>query len=258
MLVLVRGLTIAVVLTGGGAGAGEPKRSAMAEPLIGETITDIDGDEPGEGEIDGTAWGAGWPRGIAYGLGELEGELKLTKRVGAAIAIESSGDRSGGAGLGIRAGASLGLLHDFRHDFHLQLEATVQLFEAERGSDGGIELEAPYRAGLRAGYRHHGWLTLRAGAGLAFGGPRTVPLWVELALLGEWGPVERRSFAGVEVLGDFAARLPIIVIPEIAIGLRIHRLPVRVGVGLPITLGYARSDYSLGGLFRLIFEVEPD
>jgi hypothetical protein len=83
-------------------------------------------------------------------------------------------------------------------------------------------------------------------------------VWLDLALLGEWGASDRRSFAGVEMLGDFAAQLPISVIPEIAIGLRIARFPVRVGAGLPVTFGYAARDRSVGGLVRLIVEIEPD
>jgi hypothetical protein len=90
------------------------------------------------------------------------------------------------------------------------------------------------------------------------GGNGAVPLWLDVALLGEWGQATGRSFAGFELVGDFASRFPVVVIPEIAIGLGIPRVPLRVGAGVPVSIGYGSGDHSVGGLLRLIFEIEPN
>jgi hypothetical protein len=252
-----RSWVLLAVLYGSLARGDQRGKGPMAEPLIGETITDIDGDEAGEGEVDGTAWGNTRLRAPAFGLGELELEIKLTRRIGIAVAVEASGDPSSAfQAVGVRVGAALGLLHDWRHDLHLQLEATARAFEAERSDGDRVESDAPYRVGLRAGYRHV-WLTLRAGAGLSFGGERLAPVWLDLAILGEWGRPRGRSFAGVEMVSDFSLRIPVVVIPEIAIGFAARRFPLRVGAGVPIGVGYRARDCSFGGLLRLILEVEP-
>jgi hypothetical protein len=232
----------------------DDERPPMAEPLISETITDIDGTDVGEGEFDATA--IGFYRGIgSYGAGELEMEIKLTRRFGVALNLEPSGDNQNAiGGLAVRVGASFGLWHDLRHDFHLQAEATARVFELDFTEGTADPQQSPYRFGFRAGWRR-GRLTLRSGAGVAIHGTESVPLWFDFAALGEWGTRDI-SFAGVELVTDWSVRVPMLVIPEVAIAVRLAGRPLRIGAGLPIGIGYRTSDFSVGGLLRLILEIE--
>jgi hypothetical protein len=237
----------------------QPRRDAIAEPLVGETVTDIDADEVGEVEVDLTLVGGSRYDRTSFGSGELEAEAKLTSRIGVSISIDLAGDQKSAVGaVGLRLGASCALLHDRAHDFHLQLEAAARVFETDLAADAArIDDAAPYEVGLRAAWRR-GAFTTRWGLGVSIGGAKPVPLWLDVALLGEWGRRGRRSFAGLEVLNDWSSNIPFTAIPEVAVGFQIGDTPLRVGVGMPVTVGYRSSDLSLGALLRLMLELDRD
>jgi hypothetical protein len=234
-------------------------RDPIAEPIVGETVTDIDAEEVGEVELDISALGSRRYDRTSVGMGELEIEAKLTSRLGASIAVGLGGDSSQTVGsVGLRLAASYSVFHDRAHDLHLQLEAAARVFEADVGSSSArIDDAAPYEFGLRAAFRRS-WFTVRWGAGVAIGGVEPVPLWADVALLAEWGRHGRRSFAGLELVTDWSSEIPLTAIPEVAVGFELGELPLRIGVGVPVSVGYRVGDLSVGALLRLMLELDRD
>ena len=229
----------------------------IAEPLIGESVTDIDGTEPGEAEVDLTAMAARRLDASNAGTAELEAEVKLTHRLGVNLLIDLNGDDGRPVGqVVLSAGASYGLLHDYKRQFHLSLEANATLYGGVIGALKHNDFGAPYTVGLRAAWRH-GWFTTRYGLGLALDGDRNIPLFAAVAFVGEWGRHNRRSFAGIDIVSDWSSQVPLTIAPEVALGFKIHELPMRVGLALPLNIGYRREDFSVGGLVRIVFEIEP-
>jgi hypothetical protein len=253
----------AVALLAGPAGAVEVeprnRREAIAEPLVGETVTDIDAEEVGEVEVDLTLLGASRYDRTSFGSGELEAEAKLTSRIGVSIAVELAGDQKSAVGAaGLRLAASCALFHDRAHDVHLQLEAAARVFESDLLAEPTrIDDAAPYEVGLRAAWRR-GAFTSRLGLGLSIGGVESVPLWFDVALLGEWGRHGRRSFAGLELLTDWSSNVPLTAIPEVAVGFQLGDVPLRIGVGMPLAVGYRWGDLSVGALLRVMLELDRD
>jgi hypothetical protein len=236
---------------------------AMAEPLIGESVTDIDGDEPGETEVDLGGVLFRGRDGLTWGGASAELELRLTRRLGVFLELGFQGAHDHGLRGGINAGGSLALWHDFRRDLHLQFEVRALVFDSEfmaaRLRSIPDEEAPPYAFGLRGAYRRR-WLTFRFGLGPSIAGrDGSVPLWADAALFVEWGA--RRgfiSFAGIEVVTDWASATPVIISPEIVLGHAIADLPMRVGVGLPFFLATRGSEPFVGGFLRVILELDRD
>src|SRR5215470_9327198 len=137
--------------------AGEPARvEHMPEPLVHESLTDIDGVEAGEVEIDttGSAGRNAWSSTV-------EIEWRALSRLGLAI---EAGAADAGAGTDgeLRIGASVPVVHDFKHDLHLMIEGGAR-FPEDTGEAEPGDTALPYFIGVRAGWRL-GALTLRAGA----------------------------------------------------------------------------------------------
>jgi hypothetical protein len=232
----------------------------MPEPLIGESITDIDAEDAGEIETDFSGLViAPIHTNDVYYVGGAELEYRITRRLGASIEFGMYGAMMGENPrriANLRAGASFALLHT-RSGLHLQLEAKVRAFDEiappfnEEFSEP-TDPSLPYSFGLRAGYRRK-WLTLRGGFGYALGesSPRPVPLIIDTAVLIEFA----RGFTGVEVNADLGRPSPLIVIPEVVLGLN-KESSVRLGLGMPILFG--SGIVSLSGLARLIVELDRD
>ncbi len=235
----------------------------MPEPLIGETITDIDGYEAGELEVD--LAGVAQPArngGAGAWSGSLEMEWRATARVGLGLEVGLRGPLgaavAGGAqAVSLRPAASLVLLHDPAHDFHLMAEASAQLEE-----EGGLPSEPgdpalPARFGLRAGLRQ-GFLTLRAGAGLGVGSgsARRVPLRSGLAVLLGIGPAGRFGFAGVEVDADWARRTPLLLAPQLVVDAKTLGMPALLGLALLLRLDPESHEPRLGFLLRVMVEID--
>jgi len=227
--------------------AAEPARlDHMPEPLVHESLTDIDGVEAGEVEIDTTGSAArhAWSSTV-------EIEWRALARLG--IAIEAgAADAGAGADGELRLGASVPIIHDFSHDLHFMIEGGA------RFPDDGTEAEPgdsalPYFVGVRGGWRHSA-LTLRAGADFEAGGRGArVPVGASGAALVSFGP-EARGFFGVEFGVDAARAAPLVIVPEAAY-LFGSRVPLRVGLAAPVLIDPDTSDARLSVLLRVVFEL---
>jgi hypothetical protein len=235
----------------------------MPEPLIGETITDIDGVEAGELEVD--LAGIAQPArngGAGAWSGALEMEWRATSRLGLGLEVGLRGPLGAAAAgcaraVSLRSAASVALLHDPAHDFHLMAEASAQLEgEGTLPSDPG-DPALPARFGLRAGLRQ-GLVTLRAGAGLGVGSgsARRVPLRTGLAVLFQVGPAGQSGFAGVEIDADWARRTPLVLAPQVVVDAKPLGLPALFGLALPLRLDPEGHEPRLGFLLRVMVEID--
>jgi hypothetical protein len=225
----------------------EPARiEHMPEPLVHESLTDIDGIEAGEIEVDTTGSAArhAWSSTI-------EIEWRALARLGLAVEAGAADAGSGTAGE-VRFGASVPIIHDFPHDLHLMIEGGAR-FPEDAGEAEPGDTALPYFVGVRGGWRHGG-LTLRAGADFEAGGRGArVPLGGSGAALVSFGP-EARGFFGLEVGVDAARAAPLVIVPEAAY-LFGSRVPIRVGLAAPVVIDPDTSDTRLSALVRLVLEL---
>ena len=232
----------------------------MPEPLLTETVTDLDGRESGELEFElnasqfrsrrggGGAWQA-----------SLEGEWLATRHLGVRLepsltqTIETAGASSERL-LGINGGVSWKLLQDFRHDFHLQAEATGRYpWETNARVDPG-ESALPLSFDLRSGIRR-GFLTIRAGVGVNAGAAAAhLPLRGSLALLTGFGTSDRFGFWGIEVDADGARRAPVVVALNIFPNLIPLGLPGKFGLAIPLAIGVGDWQPSMGVFVRVFID----
>jgi hypothetical protein len=242
------------------------KRPAMAEPLIGESVTDIDSDEPGETEIDVTGATLHSWNGAAWGSGAIEIELRLTRRLGVSLEVGLIGGLNQGLYGDLNAAGSYTVWHDFRQQLHLQIEARALALDTEFSSPRLRtipENETPqFAVGLRGAWRWR-WLTLRFGIGPSIGGSYAVPVWADAALFTEWSWRYARlrgliSFAGIEAVTDWASTTPVVVSPEIVLGFRLGDVPTRIGFGAPLYVGNRGRGPFAGGLLRVLLELDRD
>lgn len=233
-----------------------PVHRPMPEPLIAESVTDIDGDSQGELEFDLTsAFAHSRQSGANSGSIQAEAEWRATRRLG--LSLEVDGERACTSEVSGQLAASWILLHDFTKDMHLQLE-----FGARIGAGENIDsltpsaLQLPYVAGLRFGKRWNRW-TLRSGVGVSFGGGTS--LVGALALFRETvSNAGRQSFYGIEVNADTARRRPLEVDPEFVVALPIGSSPPHLGAAILWSPSHEGSGSSVGALLRLSVELDRD
>jgi hypothetical protein len=243
------------------------RRPAMAEPLIGESVTDIDSDEPGETEIDVTGVALRGSSGASCGSGAIELELRLTRRLGVSLEITLVGGQDQGLYGDLAAAGSFMLWHDFQRQLHLQLEARALAVEAQFSAARRLSIPengaAPYAFGLRGAARWR-WLSLRFGFGPSIGGHGgPVPLWADAALFAEWGGRSAGSrglvsFAGVEAVTDWGSATPVVISREIVFGFVLGDLPTRVGLGVPFYVHNHGPGPFVGGILRVMLELDRD
>jgi hypothetical protein len=238
-------------------------RPPMPEPIFTETVTDLDGAEVGEVEVEANASELRARRGSQAVLSSsIEAEWLATRRLGlrleptflrSNVGEAESRNRFGGGGA-----ASWKLLQDFRHDFHVQVETGAHFpFDASVVSEAG-ESALPWYADVRAGVRLDRW-TIRGGVGVGAGGhPEHVPLRGSLALLTGLGPTERFGFIGVEVDADGARRDPIVVALNLVADCTPVGLPLRVAFAVPVVVGAPSNVPSLGAYVRLFFVTDRE
>ena len=203
----------------------------MPEPLVVESLTDIDGIEAGEVEIDSTGL-------LARHFWSASAEIEWRALSHLGLGVEVGGDEDGA---GIHLGASVPLVHA---GVHLMLEGSARLPDSAGEIEPG-ETALPYAFGLRAGARL-GRLTLRAAADAEWSSDRA-SIFASGATLISFGP-EGRGFAGVELAVDGARTDEVAVVPEAAYLFGV----VRLGLAVPIT-----SD-AVAGVVRLTFELDAD
>jgi hypothetical protein len=215
----------------------------MPEPLIGESVTDIDSTEAGE--LEGDATGVIRRPGGLWTT-ELEIEWRALSRLGVSLEGTAAREVTGTTATELRPALAFVLLHDQARDFHLMIDATARLFEND--SEPGLgEPALPVAFSLRGGIRRR-WLTLRGALGASAGGhsAHVVPLRAEAAALVE----VPFGFWGVEGMADLARSSPWMLAPEVVLGTG----AVQIGAALPWEPGTGR----FGALVRLIFEVDTN
>jgi hypothetical protein len=210
---------------------GPSRLDHMPEPLVVESLTDIDGIEAGEVEIDSTGL-------LAQHFWSASAEIEWRALSHLGLGVEVGGDEDGA---GIHLGASVPLLHA---GLHLMLEGSARLPDTAGEIEPG-ETALPYALGFRAGVRF-GRLTLRGAADAEWSSERA-SMFASGATLISFGS-EWRGFAGIELAVDGARTDEVAVIPEAAYLFGF----VRLGIAVPIT-----SD-AVAGMVRIIFELDAD
>lgn len=238
----------------------------LPEPLLGESITDLDGTKAGELELDLT--GLHLPaKGARLGAqrASLEAEWRATERLGLAVEVGLSRE---GAPVQLTPALSLGvswvLFHDLVRDLHLMAEVRAQLLEEnEGGPTSGLAIADPgepgrrVSAGLRGGGRY-GLLTLRGAVSLEAIGhsAHLVPLRLELAALGSFGPRGAWGFAGLEGIADWTRPGIMVWAPMLLLDGAWLGLPFKLAASLPLQKEATGWRYS--GLLRVLFELDDD
>ena len=233
-----------------------PGKTPMPEPLIGESVTDLDRSEAGELEIDFTvvARRTRLPT-LSVGSGAIELEWGVTRDLGLAVEVGISKGLGPDSALvsfepGLRVAAAWALIHDFARDIHLQLESSARVL-TEKNEELIESEDSPMRASvdLRGGVRQGRW-TLRSGIGVGFGGHsrHALPIRANLAVFSELRPSAPIGFVGLEVDGDWGRRSPVILAPTLVFGSHPFRL------GFAILTAITDVGPSPGILVRLIYE----
>jgi hypothetical protein len=236
----------------------------LPEPLLGESITDLDGTKAGEFELDVTALSL-FSKGSRPGSQRASAELewRITERFG--LGVEAGGSREGDPvelTPSLSLGVSYAFFHDLARDLHLMAEVRAKLLEE---NESGISLAVadpsePGRrvmAGLRGGGRY-GLLTVRGAAALEAGGAsaHTVPLRLELAALGSFGPGGTWGFGGLELIADWTRPGILVWAPMLLLDGAWLGLPVKLAASVPLQRDEGIWRYS--GMVRVLFELDND
>ncbi len=228
----------------------------LPEPIFTETVTDLDGvDRDVEWELNASHLRA--VTGAAYGSTiEAEAEWLLTSYLGfrleTQLALVSGDFRVAGT-----AGASWKLLRDLEHDWYAQLELVMHTLHDDPIVDPGLS-PYPLALDLRGGHRA-GWLTVRAGIGVAASlTARGVAPRGSLALLTGFDREMRVGFWGLEVEADGARPAPLVVALNLVPNLAAIGLPFRLGFAIPWNVGAEATRPSIGFYVRVFFESERE
>jgi hypothetical protein len=237
-------------------------RGKMPEPLLTESITDLDGTRAGEVEIDVSASALHRETGAGQWQSSVEVEWRALERLGFALdlGVGRAFDSARSTVVSVRPAASWVLMHAQPLDCHLmaELSGRVSRDDNEDLQDPG-EGALPVSGGLRFGIRT-GWLTARTflGAGAGSHSAHAVPLRAQAAVLAELGPKGRLGFAGFEVDADWARRTPVTLAANLILrGGTVH-VPLDLGIAVPWTPQSRYGDASVGVLVRLILEIDRD
>jgi hypothetical protein len=228
----------------------------VPEPLFTETATDVDGDDPGELEMELNAAERGAFAGGArtYGF-TVEAEMLLSRRIG--VKLEPYWTDARGLGVdrhfGVSAGASLKLWQDFERDLYLQWEIGGRYpFDVATIVDPG-DPTLPLASDLRGAARF-GAFTLRASLGVEAGGSAAhVPMRASFGIFTPFF-TDRYGFFGVEVDVDGARDRPAVVALNLVPSLIPAHLPLKLGLGVPVALGAPDTAPSFGLLVRVWIE----
>jgi hypothetical protein len=235
-----------------------PERPPIPEPILVETITDIDAPAAGELELELNSSYLRSRRGGAYEL-QLGPEIEwlATDHLGVRLELFGGREAAAGAPSSSRAGAAAGLswkvLHSFVHDFHLQVEAKGRYPTDVATADPG-ESPLPFSFELLSALRVGGW-TIRNSIGVALGrAPAHVPLRGSAALLTGLGRAQRNGFWGLEATADGASVAPFAVALDVVPDLAPIGLPFRIGLVGSYSFGAAATVPSWGLFLRVFVE----
>lgn len=250
---------VAVLLLSRAARADQPdeRRAPIPEPILSETVTDIDGTEAGELELEVNGSVLRSLRGGARALDtSLEVEWLATRRFGLRVEPTLSRDADGSAdtGVGVSGGASWKLIQDFAREFHADAEVLARVPWEQSPIVQPGDPAQPLAFDLRAGWRRD-LLTLRWSAGVgAFGDAQHLPLRGSLAALLPFEESGRFGFWGIELDGDGARGAPFVAAIDVVPNLEPTGLPLRIGLALPWNIGERDDRPSLGIFLRVFYE----
>jgi hypothetical protein len=234
----------------------------MPEPILTESVTDIDGQQAGEVEL--SAAGGSLRSRTGGGLLSsmtLEAEWLVTSRLGLRLepgVVHTKSAAGPRDDWDVGGTASWKLVRDVADDFYVQGEATAETAEQRDSFISPEKSALPFLFDLLAGWRTGAW-TLRANAGAAAGGDSPhAPLRAGLALLRALDRGGRSGFFGVEAIADGTWSSPFFVAPDLVADLASIGVPARLGVALPWAPGAASTQPSLGVYLRLIVEPRRD
>lgn len=253
-----------VVLLRLGAVSSTEERVPMPETMFSESITDIDGEEAGEVEMDvSSALMLPGPDAPSLRLSQ-ETEWRVLRRVGVVLeagTVWNPNHPVAGhpVAADLRVGASWALLHLAEAGFHVQLEGNLRLLEGR--TTAGIvdhpefdEAALPMWGGIRAGLQRGAW-TLRSSYALEMGlqqqgrprlGMRTsITVLCSLSTLG---------FVALDVDVDTARSRPLVVAPSATLSSGWLDLPFRLALGLPVGVGL-RGPWWGGVMVSMIMDV---
>jgi hypothetical protein len=255
------GVIAALFASRGARGAereADEARAPLPEPLLTETVTDIDSVEANEVELEANGALLRSRRGGAYSLDtSLEVEWVVHPRLGVRVEPAFGSDRDPATkqtGFGVGAGAAFKLVQDFERQIFLHLELVGRLPWDESTIIAPGDPQQPFAVDLRAAIRR-GAITVRGGAGYgAFGDAEHVPLRGSLAVLTPFDASGRFGFFGVELDADGARRAPFVVALNIEPNLVPIDIPLRLGLGVPLVIDERDDRPSLGIFLRVFYE----
>ena len=237
--------------------ASAERATKIPEPVLEESITDIDRAEAGELEAEGilgvTRDGAG-RRTQQTGI---EAEWGVTDRLGLALETGTSRrdeDRRQQFA-GVQLGAAYGFFHDATNDLHFQLESSAHLFgDAEAVAHEPGDTALPYAVQARGGFRR-GTFSVRTATGIGFGAHSPhLPVRATMAFLGELP--RGAGFAGIEVGVDGGRLVPYFVALDVFGDLTPLGIPARLGIALPWTPPGSGQRATLGIFLRVLVEFD--
>ena len=243
-------------------GESQRRPAPIPEPILTESITDLDAVEAGETEfaLNGQILHAARGGARAW-QASVEAEWRATSHLGLRLEPSYANLEEEGRSreFGLQVAAAWGLFHDFENDFHVQVEATGRLtgnekpFESQPGDSA-----LPYSAGVRVGKRFGSW-TIRPGAGAEVGAtPAHAPLWLGIGVLYQLGEAGRYGFVGMELDADAGRDTPFIVAPNFMVDMKPVGFPFRLGFAVPYVVGADKREPSLGFYLRLLVRTEMD
>ena len=230
----------------------------MPEPVLGESVTDIDGIEAGEVEVDLTAV-LGRTGGTNLWQTSVEIESRVIDRLGLELEMGYSGSFTSNVpdeGFDLRVLASWSLLHDFENGLHAQVEIAGRFVgETEEGVNLG-EPRLPYSAGFRVGLDRGRW-TLRLGVGAAAGdsSAHVIPAWVSATAFLNFGQ-GRWCSLGLDGEADWTRMNPFTIAPTLVVNGSVLHLPGKLAIVAPYGFPGGTQEAWLGLMVRIIGEFD--
>jgi hypothetical protein len=227
----------------------------VPEPLLVESITDVDGASAGEYEMDIDFFAVPSVSNSIVGT-RVEGEWRASERLGVALELSFAREvkTPDNYAFGARLATSFVLLHDFAHNLHIQAVGTFRapLETDEDVAHDAAETALPYGAGVHAATML-GPTSFRLEI-LGEAGDHAVhaPLHVGVVAL---CLVDGLGYVGAELIQDWALRDPFTIAPEIVFDGGPRGLPFRVGIVVPVHLGVS-DDRAFNVITRLTLELD--
>jgi hypothetical protein len=226
----------------------------MPEPLIGESVTDIDSLDSGEVELDLTETTLRSTQAETGGMGtSLETEWRVTKNLGLSAEIATTSDETAE----FSGTASWSLLHDLKHGFHLQAEIGIR--SGETNDREWEDASLPLSFGLRAGLYEGDWTLRGSLGGEALGtSAHSLPIRAGFAVFHGIGAEGKLGFTGVELVGDWGNSAPFFLAPTLVAHVPGLTLPMYLGLALPYSPASDTAPTSWGAVIRATYEFDVD